>query len=344
MQNWLSLVLNLVVAGLATVTMAIVVKLRSSSDAGYVALALINIMDIGPILEMVVVAWTQLETSMGAIARMKEFIEDTPEEEQGKVNPPSDWMTKGDISITNLEASYSDTAPSTIKNINLDIKHGQKIAICGRTGSGKSSLASAVFGLLHISSGTLKIDGVDITTVSQELLRSKMIALPQDPYFTTGTVRENLSLRSTDTKRSDAEMLDALSRVGLLAKFETLAQAEGSTWNTALDIQLNPDDMLTKGQTQLFAMARAILSSGSIVLVDEATSGLDHETEATVQKLLREEFKGKTVIAIAHHLQTITDFDVVVVLEGGKVAEMGVPGELMKRQGSLFGELLRAAS
>ncbi|KAI4727274.1 P-loop containing nucleoside triphosphate hydrolase protein [Aureobasidium sp. EXF-10728] len=343
-QNWLSLVLNLVVAGLATVTMAIVVKMRSSRDGGYVALALINIMDIGPILEMLVVAWTQLETSMGAIARMKEFIESTPEEEQGKTTPPADWMTKGDISITNLEASYSDTAPSTIKNINLEIQHGQKIAICGRTGSGKSSLASAVFGLLHISSGTLKVDGVDITTVSQELLRSKMIALPQDPYFTSGTVRENLSLRATDTNRSDAEMLAALSRVGLLAKFEALAQAEGSTWLTPLDVALNPDDMLTKGQTQLFAMARAMLSSGSIVLVDEATSGLDHETEAVVQELLRKEFVGKTVIAIAHHLQTIVDFDVVVVLDGGKIAEVGVPGELMERQGSLFGELLRAAS
>ncbi|KAH0354202.1 P-loop containing nucleoside triphosphate hydrolase protein, partial [Aureobasidium melanogenum] len=343
-QNWLTLVLNLVVAGLATVTMAIVVKLRASRDAGYVALALINIMDIGPILEMLVVAWTQLETSMGAIARMKEFIESTPEEEQGKVNPPSDWMTEGSISITNLEASYSDTAPSTIKNINLQIKHGQKIAICGRTGSGKSSLASAVFGLLHISSGSLKIDGIDITTVSQELLRSKMIALPQDPYFTSGTVRENLSLRATDTKRSDAEMLASLSRVGLLSKFSTLAEAEGSTWQTALDVILNPDDMLTKGQTQLFAMARAILSSGSIVLVDEATSGLDHETEATVQKLLREEFGGKTVIAIAHHLQTIVDFDVVVVLDGGRIAEVGVPGELREKEGSLFGELLRAAT
>ncbi|KAH0018441.1 P-loop containing nucleoside triphosphate hydrolase protein, partial [Aureobasidium melanogenum] len=343
-QNWLSLVLNLVVAGLATVTMAIVVKLRASRDAGYVALALINIMDIGPILEMLVVAWTQLETSMGAIARMKEFIESTPEEEQGKINPPSDWMTESSITITNLEASYSDIAPSTIKNINLQIKHGQKIAICGRTGSGKSSLASAVFGLLHISSGTLKIDGVDITTVSQELLRSKMIALPQDPYFTSGTVRENLSLRATDTERSDAEMLASLSRVGLLSKFETLAEAEGSTWQTPLDVVLIPDDMLTKGQTQLFAMARAILSSGSIVLVDEATSGLDHETEAVVQKLLREEFGGKTVIAIAHHLQTIVDFDVVVVLDGGRIAEVGVPGELREKEGSLFGELLRAAT
>ncbi|KAH0165268.1 P-loop containing nucleoside triphosphate hydrolase protein, partial [Aureobasidium melanogenum] len=343
-QNWLSLILNLVVAGLATVTMAIVVKLRASRDAGYVALALINIMDIGPTLEMLVVAWTQLETSMGAIARMKEFIESTPEEEQGEVSPPADWMTEGSISITNLEASYSDTAPSTIKNINLQIKHGQKIAICGRTGSGKSSLASAVFGLLHISSGTLKIDGVDITTVSQELLRSKMIALPQDPYFTSGTVRENLSLRATDTERSDTEMLASLSRVGLLSKFETLAEAEGSTWQTPLDVVLIPDDMLTKGQTQLFAMARAILSSGSIVLVDEATSGLDHETEAVVQKLLREEFGGKTIIAIAHHLQTIVDFGVVVVLDGGRIAEVGEPGELRGKESSLFGELLRAAT
>lgn len=332
------------VAGLATVTMAIVVKLRASRDAGYVALALINIMDIGPFLEMLVVSWTQLETSMGAIARMKEFIESTPEEEQGKVNPPSDWMTEGSIIITNLEASYSDIAPSTIKNINLQIRHGQKIAICGRTGSGKSSLASAVFGLLHISSGSLKIDGIDITTVSQELLRSKMIALPQDPYFTSGTVRENLSLRATDTQRSDAEMLASLSRVGLLSKFEILAEAEGSTWQTPLDVVLNPDDMLTKGQTQLFAMARAMLSSGSIVLVDEATSGLDHETEAVVQKLLREEFGGKTVIAIAHHLQTIVDFDVVVVLDGGRIAEVGEPGELREKEGSLFGELLRAAT
>ncbi|KAI5259336.1 P-loop containing nucleoside triphosphate hydrolase protein [Aureobasidium subglaciale] len=346
-QNWLSLVLNLVVAGLATVTMAIVVKLRSSRDAGYVALALINIMDIGPILEMLVVAWTQLETSMGAIARMKEFIDDIPEEEQGQINPPSDWMTEGSISISNLEASYSDTAPSTIRDINLEIKPGQKIAICGRTGSGKSSLASAVFGLLHISSGSLKIDNIDITQVSQELLRSKMIALPQDPYFTSGTVRENLSLRPTDTKRSDAEMLASLSRVGLLAKFETLAAAQSSTCAakpTPLDITLNPSDMLTKGQTQLFAMARAILSSGSIVLVDEATSGLDHETEATVQSLLRQEFSGKTIIAIAHHLQTIVDFDVVIVLDNGRVAEMGRPGELMGMEGSLFGELLRAAS
>lgn len=335
--------LNLVVAGLATVSMAVVVKLRTSRDAGYVALALINIMDLGPILEMLVVNWTQLETSMGAIARMKEFIDSTPEEEQGTINPHPDWLAKGAIHISGLEAAYSDTAPPTIKDINIDIKPGEKIAICGRTGSGKSSLASAVFGLLHVIDGKLEVDGVDVTEVSQELLRSKMIALPQDPYFTTGTVRENLALRKSDAHRSDREMMDALERVGLKKKFEDLAASSGDTWLTALDVELSPDEMLTRGQTQLFAMARAMLSDGQIVLVDEATSGLDQETEALVQRLLREEFAGRTIIAIAHHLQTIIDFDTVVVLSNGRVAEVGKPDELKNQKDSLFRGLLQAA-
>ena len=138
-------------------------------------------------------------------------------------------------------------------------------------------------------------------------------------------------------------MLDALERVGLKQKFEDLAATSGDIWLTALDVQLSPDEMLTRGQTQLFAMARAMLSDGRIILVDEATSGLDHETEELVQRLLREEFAGRTIIAIAHHLQTIIDFDTVVVLSNGKVAEIGRPGKLKDQEGSLFRGLLQAA-
>jgi ATP-binding cassette subfamily C (CFTR/MRP) protein 1 len=345
-QNWLSLVLNLVVAGLATVTMAIVVKLRTSSDAGYVALALINIMDIGPILEYLVIAWTQLETSMGAIARMKEFITSTPSEEEGKgqqTPPPKEWLQKpSTIAITNLSASYAEDTPNTttLKNITLEIQPGQKVAICGRTGSGKSSLASAIFGLLHITSGTITISDVNISTTSPQLLRSKMIALPQDCYFTPGTVRENLSLRmeSHDVASSDAAMLLALQKVGLLQKLSTLAS---SCTTTPLNLPLEPKKMLTKGQCQLFALARALLSTGSILLLDEATSGLDGNTEKTMQRLIREEFAHCTVIAVAHHLHTIMDFDLVVVMQGGRVGEVGRPGELVRREGSLFGGLVR---
>lgn len=344
-QNWLLFVLNLVVAGLATVIMAIAVKLRSDVDAGYIGLALVEIMDLGEYAEVLILSWTGLENSLGAIARMNEFIEDMPMEEQGRVVPPLDWLSEGKVEINNLLASYSDTADPTLKDISLTITPGEKIAICGRTGSGKSSLASAIFGLLHVRNGTIKIDGVDITAISQDLLRSKMVAIPQDPYFTPGTVRDNLALTSPSASGlSDTTMLDALRKVGLSDKFDTLAATSDEMWLGALDVKLAPADMLTKGQMQLFAMARAILSPGQIVLIDEATSGLDHVSEALVQKLLRKELSGRTIVAIAHHLSTITDFDTVIVMDNGRIAEIGHPGQLADTKGSLFQGLLHAAN
>lgn len=345
-QNWLTLVLNFVVAGLATVVMAIAVKMRENVDAGYIGLALIEIMDLGSYCENLVVSWTTLETSLGAVARSIDFIDDMPTEEQGRVSPPPDWLSEGRVEIQGLIASYSETADPTIKDVNLTIHSGEKMAICGRTGSGKSSLASALFGLLHVRQGTIRIDGFDITEVSQDLLRSKMVAIPQDAYFTPGTVRENLSMqRLTEHIVPDSAMMAALDKVGLLSNFESLAADSSSEegWTTALDVELSPADMLTRGQMQLFAMARAILSDGQIVLIDEATSGLDHVSESLVQELLRKEFSGRTIVAIAHHLKTILDYDTVIVMDNGRIAEIGAPDKLKDREGSLFRELLRAA-
>ena len=332
------------IAGLATVVMVIAVKLRGDVDPGYVGLALIQVMDLGLYCEQAVIAWTGLETSLGAVARLNEFIDSTPSEEQGRVNPPPDWLVRGVVQTSNLTASYSTEAEATLRNITLHIRPGEKVAICGRSGSGKSSLASALFGMLHIKEGSIKIDGVDVTEISQDLLRSKMVALPQDPYFQAGTIRDNLTLTTASTQDvDDVAMISALEKVGLLDKFQNLAVTSGQTWLNVLDMELNPADMLTKGQAQLFTMARAVLSSGQIVLVDEATSGLDHVSEVLVQRLLRQEFAGRTIVAIAHHLETIIDFDTVIVMDNGKVAEMGNPKELKGNEGSLFGLLYRAA-
>ncbi|GAB7351826.1 hypothetical protein MBLNU459_g2390t1 [Dothideomycetes sp. NU459] len=339
-QQWLSLVLNLVVAGLATVVMIIAVKLRDSVDAGYLGLAMLSIMDLGMYLELMVTSWTTLETSLGAITRMRAFMDSMPPEEEGSIVPPPDWLASGGVSIKNLTASYSETAETILKDVSLAISPGEKVAICGRTGSGKSSLASALFGLLHVRSGSIEMDDVNIMKVCQDTLRRKMIALPQDTFFSPGTVRHNLALREEETP--DSLMLKTLERVGLKDKFEALAASSGGSWPTALDVELNPAEMLTKGQTQLFAMARAMLQQGQIVLIDEATSGLDVASEALVQTLLREAFAGRTIIAIAHHLRTIMDFDKVIVLDGGKIVEIGPPSVLKDTQGSLFGALLEA--
>lgn len=343
-QQWLSLVLNLVVAGLATVVMAIAVRLRDDVDAGYLGLAMLSIMDLGQWFMLVVTSWTLLETSLGAIARMNEFVDSMPPEDGETITPPPGWLAEGRIDISNLTAAYSQTAEPILKDINLAIQPGEKIAICGRTGSGKSSVASGFFGLLHVVNGSIQIDGLDIAKIPKDTLRSKMIALPQDPYFSPGTVRQNLALRPGEADDiPDSLMTETLAKVGLGSKFDTIATASEGNYATALDVELKPMDMLTKGQMQLFAMARAMLQKGQIVLIDEATSGLDAVSEALVQKLLREAFAGRTIIAIAHHLTTIMDFDRVVVLDGGEIAEIGKPNELREVDGSLFGALVDAA-
>ncbi|GAM90314.1 hypothetical protein ANO11243_083570 [Dothideomycetidae sp. 11243] len=299
-------------------------------------------MALGEYLADIVQSWTMFDTSMGAVARITDFSKKLPQEQQGHGSSKEDWFAHGDIDVKGLTASYSPTADPILRDINLSFKAGQKIAICGRTGSGKSSLASALFGLLHIQSGTILADGYDITKVSQDDLRNRMIALPQDPYFCPGTVRSNLALREVEsTTVTDQEMLSALDKVGLKSKFEALAAASVS-WQTALDVTLNPSDMLTRGQQQLFALARSLLCKGQLLMIDEATSGLDAESDRLVQRLIRSEFKGRTIVAVAHRLLTIMDFDMVVVMDAGRVVEVGCPAELRDIEGGRFAALVRS--
>ncbi|KAF2228115.1 P-loop containing nucleoside triphosphate hydrolase protein [Elsinoe ampelina] len=340
-QQWLQLVLDLVVAGLAIVLMSICVAIADRLDAGYLGLALISIMDLGQFLNYFVVSWTMFDTSLGAVARIKDFCKRMPREQQGGREVGKDWMASPTIEIRDLTASYAEGKEVILRNVDLVIPPGRKVAVCGRTGSGKSSLASALFGLLHIQDGAIFIDGVDIQEVSQDELRARMVALPQDAYFAPGTVRENLALRKLERElTTDDMMLAALEKVGLLEKFEALAVASEGSLAGALDVELDPSKMLTKGQQQLFAMARTILSKGQIVMIDEATSGLDKESDDKLQELLRGEMKGKTIIAIAHRLSTIMDFDIVLVMDKGRLVEMGPPEELKKKEGR-FAELVR---
>lgn len=345
-QQWLALVLNLVVAGMATLLVVIAVALSHRPDAGLLGLALLNMMDLGDYLSWFIQAWTLYDTSLGAMARIKDFTRRMPQEEQGQLIPDKDWLSEGRFEFKNLTASYSPDSEPVLNNVNLTLKPGQKIAICGRTGSGKSSLASALFGLLHIKSGAVLADGYDITETSQQDLRSKLIALPQDPYFCPGTVRFNLALREPERSTvTDQQTLSALQAVGLRARFEDLATSSTSEaqWLSPLDVELNPADMLTKGQQQLFAMARTLLSSGQLLVLDEATSGLDAESDRLVQRLLRgKEFEGRTMVAVAHRLQTIMDFDTVVVMHAGRIVEMGNPRELSDKEGGYFAGLVRS--
>jgi len=191
--------------------------------------------------------------------------------------------------------------------------------------SGKSSFAGTILRLLEIDSGTIKIDGIDLATISRDTIRERLVVIPQDPLIIFGTLRFNVD---PSGQKSDSDIFRALERVGLT---DMLTERDG------LDTNVLPSS-LSRGQQQLLGLSRALLKPGKIVILDEATSNVDSKTDKVMQKVVREEFVGRTVLTIAHRLNTILDSDVIVVMNGGCVAEFGRPQDLLEASGA-FSEL-----
>ena len=328
-QRWLILILGLLIGAMAVTVVALAINLQSTTNGGLLGIALNGILNFNTSLQGLMQFWTQVETSLGAIARLKSFEaatlpEDKPEE---TLIPNADWPTTGSIEFHNVSASYNLTIPA-LRDITLRISSGSGVGICGRTGSGKSSLFSALLRLLDLDSGSIKIDGIDLSTVPRELIRSRIIAIPQDPFILTGSVRLNLDPASTVP---DVSLIAALTKTRLWG----IIEARGG-----LDAEMNLQP-LSQGQQQLFCLARAMLRTGSKILVlDEATSNVDAETDQLMQRVIREEFRECTVLTVAHRLNSIMESDQVAVMEGGRVVEFGNPKELMARP-SAFRELQR---
>jgi ATP-binding cassette subfamily C (CFTR/MRP) protein 1 len=179
--------------------------------------------------------------------------------------------------------------------------------------------------MLELNSGTILIDGLDLSTLPRPRIRTQLNAIPQDPYFVAGSIRLNLDPYSTST---DALIISALRKVHLL---DTI------TSNGGLDAELDPDT-LSHGQRQLFCLARAVLRKSKIVVLDEVTSSVDRRTDELMQKIIREEFEGCTIIAVAHRLETILDFDRIAVLDRGRLVECESPEKLLAGE-SAFKEL-----
>jgi ATP-binding cassette, subfamily C (CFTR/MRP), member 1 len=191
--------------------------------------------------------------------------------------------------------------------------------------SGKSSLLLSLCRLIELDSGTIVIDGVDLRTVPREVIRTRMIAIPQDPFVLSDTVRVNADPTG---KASDDAIISALEKVKLWDSI----QIRGG-----LDTQMKSQP-LSQGQQQLFCLARAMLRESRILLLDEATSNVDAETDTLMQLIIRKEFAQHTIITVAHRLNTISDSDMVAVMHEGKLMEFGPPGELLDRP-SMFRDL-----
>ncbi|KAK8059612.1 hypothetical protein PG996_009542 [Apiospora saccharicola] len=298
-QQWLVLVLDLIVAALALLVVGLAVRLWDTVPIGFTGVSLVQLITFAETAKMLIQWWTSLEISIGAVSRIKQFTEDSQDE-----NLPGGRMHKA------------------LDDVTISVKAGEKIGIVGRTGSGKSSLLLAILRMLDLSAGSITVDGLDLTTLPREELRSRLITITQDQFFLPGTVRQNIDPYESSTMEDIRAML---LKVGLWDSIEDKG---------GLDAAFE-EEMLSHGQRQLFFLARAILRKawGRLVLLDEATGSVDQTTEARVQELIREEFCEHTAIAIAHRLETIVDFDRVVVLEKGYVVEQGRPEDLLRSQG-----------
>ncbi|RFU28601.1 hypothetical protein B7463_g7731, partial [Scytalidium lignicola] len=318
-QRWLSLILDLLVAGLAVILVVLVVKLRTDISPGYVGLALLNVMGFNETLASIIKNWTQLETSFGAIARLMSFSTDTPNENLSNETQdvPQDWPAYGVIEFKNMSASYTAGGDLVVRNLSISIQAGEKIGICGRSGSGKSSLIGSLFRMLEITPESLiTIDGIDITTIPRQIVRERLNAIPQEPFFMRGTIRSNTD---PDAQHTDAQIISAISKVHLW----NLVSSKGG-----LDANLDAE-FFSHGQRQLFCLARAILKKSKVVVLDEVTSNVDVRSDELMQKVIRSEFKDCTILTVAHRLDTILDFDRIALLSGGELKELDTPSMLL---------------
>lgn len=266
LQRWITLVLDLVTAAQATLIMGLAVALRHSMDPGYLGVALTSIMSFGQTASSLTLQFTNLITSLSAVDRIMNYVNTAPSEENNLKDQEGEakllangWPTRGHIHLDNASASYGKH--KVLKNVSLDLAAGSKTVICGRTGSGKSTILALILRLVDLEEGSVQIDGVDIHDLSPNSVRSSIAALPQDPLLLNGSVRTNLDPYDQNG-HDDEPLIQVLQETGLAQ----LVSERGG-----LDVELNPESF-SHGQLQLFCLARAILRKSSILLLDEATS------------------------------------------------------------------------
>ncbi|KAG9085621.1 hypothetical protein FRC07_013333, partial [Ceratobasidium sp. 392] len=306
---------------------------------------------------------------------------DLPQESNGKEDqkPPAYWPSSAPseslIAVENLVVRYAPELDPVLHGVSFKLRAREKVGLLGRTGSGKSvspifipheflgweadsnlgrqTLAMSFLRFVEPSEGSIRIDGIDITRISLQDLRSKLTIIPQDPVLFSGTVRDNLDPFHQHT---DSECIDVLHRVQLTAPVVSARTTPGSTRPPSPT--LDEDDLdiarltialntrvsagganFSQGQRQLFSLARALLRRNSIVIMDESTSSLDYATDQKIQDTIRQEFEEALTITVAHRIRTIIDHDRLMVLDQGHIIEFDTPWNLIEREGGLFREM-----
>ncbi|XP_073894078.1 ATP-binding cassette sub-family C member 10 isoform X22 [Macaca fascicularis] len=334
-MQWLDIRLQLMGAAVvsAIAGIALVQHQQGLANPGLVGLSLSYALSLTGLLSGLVSSFTQTEAMLVSVERLEEYSCDLPQEPQGQpLQLGTGWLTQGGVEFQDVVLAYRPGLPNALDGVTFCVQPGEKLGIVGRTGSGKSSLLLVLFRLLEPSSGRVLLDGVDISQLELAQLRSQLAIIPQEPFLFSGTVRENLDPRGL---HKDRALWQALEQCHLSEVITSMGGLDGELGEGGRSLSL--------GQRQLLCLARALLTDAKILCIDEATASVDQKTDQLLQQTICKRFANKTVLTIAHRLNTILNSDRVLVLQAGRVVELDSPATLRNQPHSLFQQLLQSS-
>ncbi|KJK92870.1 hypothetical protein H633G_03246 [Metarhizium anisopliae BRIP 53284] len=362
-NRWVGVRIDFVTSLVSLFAGIIAISKAGIVGAGLVGFSLTNANDLSNTVLYMVRAMNDLEVEMQSFHRVKEYVKlesedknDRPYPDEGKGQYaddethviPKNWPRSGEIEFRNVTIRYDPDGPDILSNINLKFNAGERVAVVGRTGSGKSTLVLSLLRFTEIVSGEILFDGVDITKLPRTRLRESLTIIPQEAVLFNGSVESNLD----PTGRVPREQLEAaLDNCKGIASFSgnvteeddndanaaIRGHAQAITLSTEVDAR---GENFSHGQRQVLSLCRALIRKSKLMLLDEATASMDYETDRGIQQILRDDLEAadddRTLVTIAHRLRTIIDYDKVVVMSAGRVLEYGSPKELYDAKGQFY--------
>ncbi|CCH41464.1 Multidrug resistance-associated protein 1 [Wickerhamomyces ciferrii] len=334
-NRWLAVRLQFIgsVIIFATASLAILHNLTP----GMAGLVISYALQITTSLSFIVRMTVEAETQIVSVERVLDYCDLKPEaEEITDSRPPTHWPQEGAVNFDHYSTRYRENLDLVLNDVTLDIKPREKIGIVGRTGAGKSTLSLALFRLIEPASGKILIDSVNTSEIGLKDLRGNLAIIPQDSQAFEGTVRQNLDPLGEQT---DEELWKVLELSHLKSFIQGLDK-DKEDGERGLEAKVSEGGSnFSVGQRQLLCLARALLNPSKVLVLDEATASVDVETDQIVQKTIREAFNDRTILTIAHRIDTVLDSDKIVVLDKGQVKEFDSPQRLLEDKESLFYKL-----
>ncbi|KAI0050163.1 multidrug resistance-associated ABC transporter [Auriscalpium vulgare] len=369
-NRWL--LLNFDTLGAVAVFITTLFALSGYISAGLAGVCITSAMTFTLSIYQACSGWTGLELDLNSVERLVEYL-DLPQEPPAIIEsarPPAYWPSSESnrlIVVEDLVVKYAPDLPAVLHDVSFSLKGRERVGLLGRTGSGKSTLAMSILRFTDPTSGRILIDGIDITKIGVHDLRSRLTFIPQDAPLFSGTLRENLD---PFNEHDDIECLDVLFRVQMITESAYQSQrssrqasragtrpsspsgnspseANSSAAPSVTDVESKAPISLetqvsaggvnfSQGQRQLIAMARALLRHSSIIVLDEATSSIDFATDSKIQATIREEFGSSLLLTVAHRLKTVIDYDRLIILDKGSIAEFDTPWNLIRKEDGIF--------